>query len=207
MIVIVSSLYQNYILAIRKVIQLSLFLLFSIVPLSATEKLIDMNKFELLPPPKMNSFQKYQINENIIFGTNFEKKPQEDGGGFYYRGHRISLELLKDDDFTLLQDIKIANCCGLFYFKISDDFGNSVYYKYKSNSIDGIDIVKYSGDLEGNKIKLKMVKEGKKLTFYINDKLLQLDDSKEMVKLERIQYIEYVTHYETITSNVIILKD
>ncbi len=193
----------------NKIAQFSLLLLLAVAPLSAAEKLLDMNKFELLPPPKMNSFQKYQINENIIFGTNLEKKANNDGSGFYYQGTKISFELLRDDDFTLLQDLNIGACCDSFYFKISDDLGNEVYYKYKDNSINGIDIEKYSGNLTTTRVKLKMVKEGKKLSLYINDKLLQLDTSKEMEKLERIQYIEQIInltrqHY---AYNVLIFKD
>ncbi len=193
----------------NKIAQFSLLLLLAVAPLSAAEKLLDMNKFELLPPPKENSFQKYQLNDNIIFGTDMPKTVAKDGSFKYHRGGSVThltFELLQDDSFTIVEDVDLGDSTDWFYLQASDDFGNSVYYKMKNgkNDIDGFVIA----DNGPNRIvQLKIAKEeGKKLSFYIDNKLVEINDSEQLARLDRIQYIKIFFAWQTIT-NFFVFKE
>lgn len=192
----------------NKIAQFSLLLLLAVAPLSAAEKLLDMNKFELLPTPKENSFQKYQLNDNIIFGTDMPKTVAKDGSFEYFRGGvtHLTFELLRDDSFTILEHVNIGQCCNWFYLQASDDFGNSVYYKmeYGANDINGFVIAKNGIE---KKVQLKITKEeGNKLSFYIDNKLVEINDSEQLARLDRIQYIKIFFQRQTIT-NFFVFKE
>ncbi|MFA5455957.1 MAG: hypothetical protein WC272_11645 [Sulfurimonas sp.] len=192
----------------KKIAKLLLLLLLSIAPLSAKEKLLDMNSFELVPPPKENSFQKYQLNDNIIFGTDMPKTVAKDGSFSYRRDDKTTLtfELLQDDSFTILEDVYLGSCCNWFYLQASDDFGNSVYYKMK-NSLGDIDGFVIVGNDQEKKVQLKIAKEeGKRLSFYIDNKLVEINDSEKLANLDRIQYIKIFFCRQTIT-NFFVFKD
>lgn len=193
----------------NKIAQFSLLLLLAVAPLSAAEKLLDMNKVELLPPPKENSFQKYQLNDNIIFGTDMPKTVAIDGSFKYYRGASVThltFELLQDDSFTVVEDVDLSNSTDWFYLQASDDFGNSVYYKMKNgaNDIDGF-VIADNGP--SRIVQLKIAKEeGKKLSFYIDNKLVEINDSEQLARLDRIQYIKIFFAWQTIT-NFFVFKE
>lgn len=152
--------------------------------LQAREMLLNLTEAELVPPPKEDKFQKYNLNGNITFGTNLEKKIAKDGSVYYYNyTSRITFDLIQDEDFTIVQTAYFPAWNYRIIF--SDDFANQfiVGHYLQKGHVD----LKFAKKGLPEPSTLSIVKKSNNIKLYANNKLLQ---SIDLSNFDTIKHIE-----------------